>query len=515
MIKDLKPPSDLESFCEDLKCCGRRELSELLKLRYKYNVATDRVKKSEKDAKKALEPEKEITQEELEAMVDKELDETIKRVEREKKRALKKQRVEAAKQDVRKKMSVIAATSINNDEDLMLDQKTWDKIKSLEDAEDIQKYLPKNMPESEDDEQMDPNERKFRFYNDGALPVKEKNEGSDSSSDEDFNPVKKVDRMAGEIDDSIRQQRHYQMLRDKKTIKQEYKTKALVELQRQKKQDLSDDEALLNDDLMNKRVKTDDPEDSEYSENDDDLEEEREIIKMAKDQAKLKKQKRMEDGDDKEDEEEKQMFLNPLLAFKNNKKKERIDGKVNEDSDAWSDDDKYEPKETKEEKKAKKEKERKLLGKRKRSGIQGDIDDVNAFFKNEAIEEVPETDHSKLKKKGPDDLPDGYSSMDSDEIAETRALAKKMLRKKFRTETIDASYGRYAHEENDDIVPDWFLEDEAKHNRPNVNLTQDEIDEEKRQLREWNARPSKKVTEAKARKKMRLVKALTKIKQKS
>ena len=66
-----------------------------------------------------------------------------------KKRALKKARVEAAKQDVRKKMSVIAATSINNDEELMLDSKTWDKLKALDDAEDVQKYLPKNMPESE------------------------------------------------------------------------------------------------------------------------------------------------------------------------------------------------------------------------------------------------------------------------------------------------------------------------------------------------------------------------------
>jgi AdoMet-dependent rRNA methyltransferase SPB1 len=57
MIKDCKPPGDLASFCEDLKCCGRRELSELLKLRYKYNVAIDRARKSEKEARKALEPE--------------------------------------------------------------------------------------------------------------------------------------------------------------------------------------------------------------------------------------------------------------------------------------------------------------------------------------------------------------------------------------------------------------------------------------------------------------------------
>lgn len=131
-------------------------------------------------------------------------------------------------------MSVIAATSINNDEDLMLDSKTWDKIKKLDDAEDIQKYLPKNMPESEDEENMDPSERKFRFYNDGAIPVKAK-DSDDSSSDEDHNPLKKVDRMANEIDDSIRQQRDYQMLRNKKEIKQEYKMKAAVDLQRQKK----------------------------------------------------------------------------------------------------------------------------------------------------------------------------------------------------------------------------------------------------------------------------------------
>jgi len=46
-----------------------------------------------------------------------------------------------------------------------------------------------------------------------------------------------------------------------------------------------------------------------------------------------------------------------------------------------------------------------------------------------------------------------------------------MLRKKFRTEAIDASYSRYATEENEAILPDWFKEDEARHHVPNVNLT--------------------------------------------
>ena len=73
--------------------------------------------------------------EEIEAQVDKELQQTLQRVEREKKRILKKERVRDAKQDMRTKMSVIAATSINNDEELQLDRRTWDKLKAIEPEE--------------------------------------------------------------------------------------------------------------------------------------------------------------------------------------------------------------------------------------------------------------------------------------------------------------------------------------------------------------------------------------------
>lgn len=106
--------------------------------------------------------------------------------------------------------------------------------------------------------------------------------------------------------------------------------------------------------------------------------------------------------------------------------------------------------------------------------------------------------------------------MDSDEIAETRALAKKLLRKKDRREAIEASYSNaFLNDDDEKNLPAWFVEDEAKHNIANINLTKEEVDEEKRILREWNARPSKKVMEAKNRKKMRLAKALNKIKNKA
>jgi len=237
--------------------------------------------------------------------------------------------------------------------------------------------------------------------------------------------------------------------------------------------------------------------------------------RLAKKQVQAKRQK----VQDAEDEEEKQMFLNPLLAFKEEPKK-KADGADGDNSSEWSDDDKYEPKMTREQKRAQREKDKKILGKRKKGGIAGDIDDVQDFFKDGDIPTVPVNDLEKKKKKGgdsdSDNLPSGYSSMDSEEIAETRALAKKMLRKKFREETVSASYSRYAFDDDDNAaLPAWFLENEAKYNIPNVNLTQEEIDEEKRQLKEWNERPSKKVTEAKNRKKMRLVKAMVKLKSKA
>lgn len=161
---------------------------------------------------------------------------------------------------------------------------------------------------------------------------------------------------------------------------------------------------------------------------------------QALEKKNLKRQKK----EDQEEEEEKQLFLNPLLAFKKTK-----DDKKDSESE-WSDDDKYEPKMTKEEKRAKREKERKLLGKRKRAGIQGDIDEVKDFFNDNQIEEVPVNDLEKQAKDDDSDgLPSGYSSMDSDEIAETRALAKKMLRKKFREETINSSWSRIAFDEDE------------------------------------------------------------------
>jgi len=161
-----------------------------------------------------------------------------------------------------------------------------------------------------------------------------------------------------------------------------------------------------------------------------------------------------------------------------------------------------------------------LLGKRKRKGANdNDEDDVGDFFANTEIEVVPQT---KIRERtrnegGSDDDNAGYSSMDSDEMAETRALAKVMLRKKNRNEIIDGTYNRYAVHEDPSALPDWFIEDEMRHYRANnIHLvTKEMVAEEKKLLKAYNERPSKKVQEAKARKKKRLAKAMNKIKTKA
>lgn len=105
--------------------------------------------------------------------------------------------------------------------------------------------------------------------------------------------------------------------------------------------------------------------------------------------------------------------------------------------------------------------------------------------------------------------------MDSDDIAETRALAKLMLRKKARNEILENTYCRYANHDDPNVLPEWFVEDEKKNYKPAIPVTKEMIAEEKAFLKAYNERPSKKVMEAKARKKKKLARAMNKVKTKA
>ena len=135
---------------------------------------------------------------------------------------------------------------------------------------------------------------------------------------------------------------------------------------------------------------------------------------------------------------------------------------------------------------------------------------------NEEKNDIKENSNNNLLNKktnrpkdesSSDEESDGYNS---DDKAEIRAIAKKMLRKKERLKILNSSYNRYAFED-DGKVPKWFLEDESKHNKPQKPITKAEVLAEKEYLKKITVRMPKKVLEAKARKRNRLNKRLQKI----
>merc|ERR1719469_929808 len=72
-----------------------------------------------------------------------------------------------------------------------------------------------------------------------------------------------------------------------------------------------------------------------------------------------------------------------------------------------------------------------------------------------------------------------------------------MLRKKTRDRMVEDSYNRYTFNDEASELPQWFVADETKYFRPFVNLTKEEVAIEKDIIKAYNARPSKKVEEAK------------------
>ncbi|KAF8406450.1 hypothetical protein HHK36_008537 [Tetracentron sinense] len=102
---------------------------------------------------------------------------------------------------------------------------------------------------------------------------------------------------------------------------------------------------------------------------------------------------------------------------------------------------------------------------------------------------------------------------DDDKKAEILAFAKKLLRKKQREEILDDAYNKYMFD--DEGLPPWFLDEERKHRRQIKPVTKEEIAAMKAQFKEIDARPAKKVAEAKARKKRVAMRRLEKVRHKA
>ena len=163
-----------------------------------------------------------------------------------------------------------------------------------------------------------------------------------------------------------------------------------------------------------------------------------------------------------------------------------------------------------EKKKKEEKKENKTENKKQKEEKESEEED-NLSYDTDEQEEEKKLLNKKTKREkeesSSDSEDDGYNS---DDKAEIRAIAKKMLRKKERLKILNSSYNRYAFED-EGKVPNWFLEDEAKHNKPQKPVTKAEVLAEKEYLRKITVRMPKKILEAKARKRNKLNKRLQKI----
>ncbi|KAL7918183.1 Spb1 C-terminal domain-containing protein [Trichoderma austrokoningii] len=99
--------------------------------------------------------------------------------------------------------------------------------------------------------------------------------------------------------------------------------------------------------------------------------------------------------------------------------------------------------------------------------------------------------------------------------AEAMTLAHQLATgQKTAHDAIDDGFNKRAFRDRDGL-PEWFIDDEGKHDKPQKPITKAAATAIKEKLRAFNARPIKKVREAKARKKFKTAQRFEKLKKKS
>ena len=462
-----KQPKEYELYFDDLQVLGKKEMEELViwrnKIRAKLNLSRKEgllsEKKEENDKKKDEKDEKDIN---------KEMDEEILKYEKQRKKRLEAQKKKQEKIELSNKRAFILQEDQPHDNDVEVDENLFEYIqKNNIDIEKLED--PKEKEENEEDN------KNLGDFNEVNL--------SDLSED-DY-----IDMMNEDIEENKKLYEEEKELARKKKKEKKEKKKKKGEIELVKNDNDNDEDDLL----LDKNLDEEDDEEEEENEGDDselydeDDEEENEEDEMDKD---------LPLDEDEENLKDDVIISNPLRK----EKKKKEDKK----------EDKKEKKDKKKDKKENKKEDKKDNEENEEDNLSYDSD----------LEEEKNEDKKLLNKKTNRKKSDDSSSLDgdsendgynSDDKAEIRAIAKKMLRKKERIKILNASYNRYAFED-DGKVPKWFLEEESKHNKPQKPVTKAEVLAEKEYLRKITVRMPKKVLEAKARKRNRLNKRLQKIK---
>jgi AdoMet-dependent rRNA methyltransferase SPB1 len=121
---------------------------------------------------------------------------------------------------------------------------------------------------------------------------------------------------------------------------------------------------------------------------------------------------------------------------------------------------------------------------------------------NSKIEVVSQSQPGPLPIMDSRKYDDSNEDYDSDDYAQTLALGTMMLRRSKEKALVDASYNRYAWNDPQGL-PEWFVDDENKHYRPQLPIPPALIAKMKEKMLALSTKPIAKVAEARARKNKR------------
>ncbi|KAI8822006.1 Spb1 C-terminal domain-containing protein [Fimicolochytrium jonesii] len=500
---------EIKQCCKDLKVLGKKDFKDLLKWRDALRLDLGLAKKKEEDAEKA--PEENEQPDDPETLAER-LNEESKVVAARLKREKRKARERKAKQLLKFRLGMgtpsdigldasaeaggLGTDNINDDGSLFhlngLPADEMKKSRAMVAAEQAAADLMLTDDESEGD------------YDDSEDDAQDDDEEYDS--DEDVK--RKVNAMESQLDDLYEKFCEQRLERDPsaKVRKAKEGAKAFEEWY-----GIEFDSKQSNPDAVPGTADSDSTDDSEDYEDEDAMEIDEPAPKPAV--AKGKKRKASAAIEPEEEEEAvietkslskraRTFFDNPLFKSLEEpvKKPQKANGKPEKaglfakemtaaDDDSTDDEDSV-PK-------------RKAKGK-KNSGFTGDESDSEQEAGGAGFEVVP----AGLDANG--QPTDDFAIT----TAEAYTLAQRMLRKSGKRDVIDEAYNRFAHNDPDNL-PAWFVEEENRHNKPSLPITKEAVAIIKQKQRALDARPIKKVAEAKFRKQMRTARRLEKMQKKA
>ncbi|CRG93899.1 large subunit rRNA methyltransferase, putative [Plasmodium gallinaceum] len=567
IYKNEETTEEILHLCNDLKILGKSDLFHLIKWRYKIKNAINRninkksneVEKEKKENEQKQEEEKEkdsvklnvrnISEDELSNSSDDyserdEINEFSSYIEK-KEQKKKKKKEKKLKKELEKKKKSNQTLKIDYDEEEIHFNKDMLKLLNKQKFEDHLKILNNN-----DDE-------KLEIYEDKS-EISEENYSSDKSEENRY--LKKLgNSKLDELEYLVNLDYEKQKMKEKKLQEEkkidnmtrrkramDYKNEELMKIQ--KIMELKNEELLMKKKLHDYLSDEESSDDNSLSEKDKSDDNNYEIYKKGKyekdsyETSELLKENlhiknivnkimRLRKDVKKKEEEHSNMsrffdqkiFTNIFDQLDNEtnndnnvdekkgalKKENTIDKKY--DSDSINDDNLSEdisenikemnesqlPKIPLPEKLAKKEKKKKLKEKYGNNEVK---------MKNSSFSIVKTNENSQ-------NINNYFSNLvkDEDELAFIRCIGEKLIHKKSRMDLIDESFNRNSYLEDEDTLPEWFLEEEKKFRKPVISIDKKILDQYKSKINKITRMPIKKVIEAKMRNKKREIAKMKKL----